>query len=517
MAAALEFPSENLFLEWVIALGNDFTADLDPQLFSDFPPSLTNTLRTDRTRNRFDVLKTYIISQGTSFRLTSVDPTLTTAIQFSRKLYNLEDISTIPIDNPPEDIFRMTNLSDQQLDKIDDFIHSSLKNKYKNKFEMTAHTVGMMVVDFWSSELCAENSTTSGEIDLSEHLNACYLQALRDMIEVIASSDGIATVEEELCRLDITKNGKKIKSQTNSEDWDRFLAANAYQVSCVAFISGIRNQIMSRGQRRVEPYKLYDPQVFALCVRRVLKDRVTHSVPETLRSRDNSTAASQANVHLKSAPVTLPIDQHREEILHRIGRDRVTVIHGETGCGKSSRLPLMLLEDAENRGVSCKMMVSQPRRIAATGLYDRVRTTIGSKAGLRMGHGVRHESTDTKIFFVTTGYLVRLLAHRPSVFNGHSHLIIDEVHERSVDGDVLCLLARRLLQRNRHIRIVLMSATIHTELYRDYFRTAGDIYGDIECLSVGVRRFPLQVHYLEQIPAQFTNKGNFVLFNFLCG
>ena len=63
-----------------------------------------------------------------------------------------------------------------------------------------------------------------------------------------------------------------------------------------------------------------------------------------------------------------------------------------------------------------------------------------------MGHGVKDEAEDTQVYFVTTGYLVRLIAHQPAAFYSHTHLIIDEVHERSVDGDLLCLLARRLLQ-----------------------------------------------------------------------
>ena len=55
--------------------------------------------------------------------------------------------------------------------------------------------------------------------------------------------------------------------------------------------------------------------------------------------------------------VTLPIDEHKHEILSRIHRDRVTIIHGETGCGKSTRVPVMLLEDADLRGIPCRMMV----------------------------------------------------------------------------------------------------------------------------------------------------------------
>jgi hypothetical protein len=145
---------------------------------------------------------------------------------------------------------------------------------------------------------------------------------------------------------------------------------------------------------------------------------------------------------------TLPIDAYREEILARIQRDRVTIIHGETGCGKSSCLPAFLLEHAEscNPPQPCQIMVSQPRRIAVTSLLRRLRQTLGHKVGMRMGHGVRDDSPATRIHYVTTGYLVRALAHQPQHFLKVTHLIIDEVHERSVDGDLVCLLARDLLR-----------------------------------------------------------------------
>jgi len=199
----------------------------------------------------------------------------------------------------------------------------------------------------------------------------------------------------------------------------------------------------------------------------------------------------------------LPIDAHREEILAHIGRDRVTIIHGETGCGKSSRLPLMLLEQAEAAGTQCRMMISQPRRIAASSLMKRLRSMpgVGNKVGLRMGHGVRDEKDGTVISFVTTGYLVRLVAHNPRAFRHHTHLIIDEVHERSIDGDLLCLLARRLLAAHRHLKLVLMSATMHTALYKQYFHEH-NLPHEIGCLSVGVRRFPVAVKYLEDVLAE---------------
>jgi len=199
----------------------------------------------------------------------------------------------------------------------------------------------------------------------------------------------------------------------------------------------------------------------------------------------------------------LPIDAHKERILEVINRDRVTIIHGETGCGKSSRLPCFILDNAEAKNIKCKMFVCQPRRIAASALFRRVKLTMGNKVGLRMGNGVKDGNDNAQIIYATTGYLTRLLAYHPEAFDDNTHLVIDEVHERSVDSDLLCMLARQLLSTNPTIKLILMSATIHTGLYKKYFEDFGlqhgQFYGDMECLSVGVRRFPIQMHFLDDI------------------
>ncbi|KAL3918332.1 MAG: hypothetical protein SGILL_004290 [Bacillariaceae sp.] len=195
----------------------------------------------------------------------------------------------------------------------------------------------------------------------------------------------------------------------------------------------------------------------------------------------------------------LPIDDHESTIIERIKKNRVTIIHGETGCGKSSRVPVMLLNapppDGSLRKV--KFFISQPRRIAAKALVERVRACEpehGKKFALRMGHGWKeYESKETQAYFVTTGYLVRLLANHPESFDDCTHLVIDEVHERSVDTDILCLLCRRLLENNKDIRLVLMSATLATKMYQDYFNVAKDP------IHVGVRRFPITEFFIDDL------------------
>ncbi len=147
------------------------------------------------------------------------------------------------------------------------------------------------------------------------------------------------------------------------------------------------------------------------------------------------------------------------------------------------------------------MIVSQPRRIAAKALAERVRKVepdLAHKIALRMGHGMKEfETRKTRAWFVTTGYVVRLLANHPGWFDSHTHLIIDEVHERSVDSDILCLLCRRLLHSHPTIRLVLMSATLAADLYSQYF-------GAPQPIHVGVRRFPIAEYFVEDLESRLS-------------
>lgn len=149
--------------------------------------------------------------------------------------------------------------------------------------------------------------------------------------------------------------------------------------------------------------------------------------------------------------------------------------------------------------------MSQPRRIAASSLMERLRPTLGKKVGLRMGDDVKDEFDETVIHFVTCGYILKLMAHQPGYFSQHTHIIIDEVHERSIEGDTLCMITRNLLYEYPKLRLILMSATMETTLHRKYF---ADIMlpRQVESVFVGVRCFPLTYHYLEDILRAAENK-----------
>jgi HrpA-like RNA helicase len=115
---------------------------------------------------------------------------------------------------------------------------------------------------------------------------------------------------------------------------------------------------------------------------------------------------------------------------------------------------------------------------------------------------LEYETKSTRAFFVTTGYLVRLLANVPEAFHKVTYLIIDEVHERSVDTDILCLLCRRLLHENQNIRLVLMSATLAAAMYQEYFNVSEPV------IKVGARRFPVEEVYLGNLLSKVQLPGN---------
>lgn len=154
---------------------------------------------------------------------------------------------------------------------------------------------------------------------------------------------------------------------------------------------------------------------------------------------------------MRAARARLPAYGSRSALLGAIGGGAVTVVCGQTGCGKSTQVPQFVLEDAfeGGRGALCSIICTQPRRIAAVGLAERVAAERGEGVGGSVGYSIRLESKrspDTRLLFCTAGILLRRLLGDAELA-GVSHVVVDEVHERSVEGDLLLLLLRALIRR----------------------------------------------------------------------
>ncbi|KAH8064601.1 helicase [Aureococcus anophagefferens] len=169
----------------------------------------------------------------------------------------------------------------------------------------------------------------------------------------------------------------------------------------------------------------------------------------------------------------------------------VAVVAGATGCGKSTQVPQLLLEDADAAGARCKVVVTQPRRVAAVALAERVAAERGEACRLGdgdVGYSVRLErrgSSRTRLEFCTVGVLLRRL-QRGGAFDA-THVVVDEAHERDVLTDfLLVVLKTRVLPACPGLKVVVMSATLNAALFADYFGGAAvlDIPGRLHDVAV---------------------------------
>ncbi|XP_022027581.1 DExH-box ATP-dependent RNA helicase DExH7, chloroplastic isoform X2 [Helianthus annuus] len=203
---------------------------------------------------------------------------------------------------------------------------------------------------------------------------------------------------------------------------------------------------------------------------------------------------------------TLPIAELKGEILHRLKDNDVLVICGETGCGKTTQVPQFILDDMieQGHGGICNIVCTQPRRIAAISVAERVadercESSPGSKDSL-VGYQVRLDSARTertKLLFCTTGILLRMIVGNKS-FADITHVIVDEVHERSLLGDFLLIILKNFIEKQsaqrtqQKLKVILMSATVDSQLFSHYF-------GDCPVIHAQGRTHPVTTHFLEDI------------------
>ena len=178
---------------------------------------------------------------------------------------------------------------------------------------------------------------------------------------------------------------------------------------------------------------------------------------------------------------SLPIWPYASEICASLrGSKDVVILVGETGSGKSTQVPQFLLQE---RWCTGRVAVTQPRRVAAVSLARRVAQEMGSPLGSaspasRVGYSVRFDasvSPGTRIKFLTEGMLLQEMLRDP-LLQAYSVVIVDEVHERSVNVDLLLGFLRNLVvnaekaRKGKRLKVVVMSATADVDALMDFFR-----------------------------------------------
>jgi ATP-dependent RNA helicase DHX36 len=167
----------------------------------------------------------------------------------------------------------------------------------------------------------------------------------------------------------------------------------------------------------------------------------------------------------------LPVAQHEAKIVRTVVSHQVTVVSGETGCGKSTQVPQFLLDSPE-LGPGANIVCTQPRRVSAISLAERIAWERCEEVGATVGYQIKLEKNMkpgvTQLLLCTTGILIRRLLSDP-LLNDVTHLVVDEVHERDRNTDFLLVILRDILPLRPHLRVVLMSATIEVQKFSDYF------------------------------------------------
>uniref|UniRef100_A0A8C3LSP9 Putative ATP-dependent RNA helicase DHX57 n=1 Tax=Chrysolophus pictus TaxID=9089 RepID=A0A8C3LSP9_CHRPC len=194
----------------------------------------------------------------------------------------------------------------------------------------------------------------------------------------------------------------------------------------------------------------------------------------------------------------LPAWQERETILDLLTSHQVLVVSGMTGCGKTTQIPQFIL-DASLQGspnTVANIICTQPRRISAISVAERVAKERTERVGVTVGYQIRLESVKssaTRLLYCTTGVLLRRL-EGDLTLQGITHVIVDEVHERTEESDFLLLVLKDIMVQRPDLRIILMSATLNAELFSQYFHSC-------PIINIPGRTFPVDQFFLEDVIA----------------
>ncbi|KAJ7786314.1 P-loop containing nucleoside triphosphate hydrolase protein [Mycena metata] len=231
---------------------------------------------------------------------------------------------------------------------------------------------------------------------------------------------------------------------------------------------------------------------------------------------------------MRATRAALPVYTRAEDVLSQINENDVTICMAATGSGKTTQIPQLILDSFIERGqgANCNVVCTQPRRLAAVSVADRVSKERGETLGKSVGYQVRFEAKMPEehgnITFCTTGVFLKRLQSALSGekrFDGRSlddvtHVVVDEVHERDVDTDLLLVVLKQLMEdrkrRNIPLKIILMSATIDPTLFQHYF--PDDNGRPAKVIEIPGRSFPVTKHFMDDfLPALLKGPASWVM------
>lgn len=191
-------------------------------------------------------------------------------------------------------------------------------------------------------------------------------------------------------------------------------------------------------------------------------------------------------------PEDLPVSAHREQLAQAINENRVVIVCGETGSGKTTQLPKICLE--LGRGRRGMIAHTQPRRLAATSVAKRIAEELKTELGDWVGYQIRfsdRSGPSVAVKLMTDGILLAETQRDP-LLRRYDTIIVDEAHERSLNIDFLLGFLKGLLEKRRDLKLIITSATIDADRFAKHFAMAGKPAPVIE---VSGRLYPVEIRY----------------------
>ncbi len=218
------------------------------------------------------------------------------------------------------------------------------------------------------------------------------------------------------------------------------------------------------------------------------RDQITEQIAAEIDAAQLRVERRRESVPKIDYPAELPVSQLKDEIAAAIEKSQVVIVAGETGSGKTTQLPKICLE--LGRGILGQIGHTQPRRLAARTVADRIASELKTELGDTVGYKVRftdQSGQDTLVKLMTDGILLAEI-QTDRMLRQYDTLIIDEAHERSLNIDFILGYLKQLLPKRPDLKVIITSATIDPERFSKHF-------DDAPIVEVSGRTYPVEVRY----------------------
>ena len=218
------------------------------------------------------------------------------------------------------------------------------------------------------------------------------------------------------------------------------------------------------------------------------RNKVINAIKQDIAASQALKVTRTANLPQVEYPEQLPVSQKKDEIKEAIANNQVVIVAGETGSGKTTQLPKICLE--LGRGVDGYIGHTQPRRLAARSVANRIAEELDCQLGEEVGFKIRFSDQvgdNSYVKLMTDGILLAEIQN-DRFLNQYDTIIIDEAHERSLNIDFILGYLKNLLPKRPDLKVIITSATIDPERFSKHFN-------DAPIIEVSGRTYPVEVRY----------------------